>query len=242
MQHLLEEPSHFLRGFERLLGELAAAEREHLGRLEAGGRRIAARQKLIDRGQNGGRAYLLQSGWLMEYRGLRDGGRQILNFRLPGEVVGLEGVAYAAALHSVATLTECLIVDLELAAFEELQRSFARLATTLFVQTLREEAILHEWEASLGRRSASARIAHLLLELQRRLELRGLCEGNAFDFPVTQADLADCVGITPPYANRILRTMQQSGLIRIRGRRLALLDLEGLVEAAGFERAYLEAR
>lgn len=236
------QPSTFVRGFEQLLGALQGAEKEHLVRLECGGEQVAARRKLINRGQNEGRAYVVRAGWLIEYKMLSDGGRQILNFRLPGEVVGLEALAYTSALHSVATLTDCTLVVLELSALEELQRTHPRLATALFIQTLREEAILHEWEASLGRRSALARVAHILLELNRRLEWRGLSQSNTFDLPPTQVDLADCVGITPAYANRVLRHLCRNGLIRTEGRRLSILDRRRLAEAAGFERAYLDDR
>ena len=214
--------SPFVRGFEQLF-ELTPAELDYLQRLERAPHHVPARRMLIEEGRKYDRALIVQTGWLIEYVLLRDGKRQSLNFRLPGEIVGVDGLAYA----------------LPLASFEALQCEFPRLASALFLMTLREEAILHQWEVRLGRRDAYARVAHLLTELHRRLLLRGLIDGGAFPFPATQEDIADCVGLTTPNVNRILQKMRMEGLIQMGERSLELVDPEGLAKAGGFKPGYL---
>jgi CRP-like cAMP-binding protein len=230
--------SPFVRGFEQLF-ELTPAELDYLQRLERAPHHVPARRMLIEEGRKYDRALIAQTGWLIEYVLLRDGKRQILNFRLPGEIVGVDGLAYAVMPHSVATLAPGVVADLPLASFEALQCEFPRLASALFLMTLREEAILHQWEVRLGRRDAYARVAHLLTELHRRLLLRGLIDGGAFPFPATQEDIADCVGLTTPYVNRILQKMRMEGLIQMGERSLELVDSEGLAKAGGFKPGYL---
>jgi CRP-like cAMP-binding protein len=229
----------FVRGFARLF-DLTEPEQDYLQHLTQATTVVAPRRKLIDGGKKHDQAYILKAGWMIEFKMLRGGRRQIFNFRLPGEIVGVDSLAYTIALHSTATLSECEVAPLSLDAFEKAHRRFPRLAAGLFLLTLREEAIVHQWEANLGRRSAYERTAHLLSELCRRAHLRGLMNGSSFFLPATQQDLADCLGLTPPYVNRILRRMREEQLVRTEERTLEILDAPGLARIGGFDPSYLQ--
>ncbi len=229
----------FLHGFERLF-DLSEDERDHLHQLVQESIQVPPRRKLVDAGKVHEQAFILKAGWMIEFKMLRDGGRQILDFKLPGEVVGIDSLAYAVAPHSSATLTQCEVARLPREALLETHGRFPKLAAGLFLMSLREEAILHQWELSLGRRSAYQRTAHLIAELHCRAWLRGLLDGSSFPFPVTQQDLADCLGLTPPYVNRILRQLRDGDLVRIEERRLEVMDVPKLAQVAGFDPAYLK--
>jgi len=181
------------------------------------------------------------SGWLSEFRQLPDGGRQILNFRLPGEVTGVECLLYKTALHSVAALTHCSVAPVSREAFEDTQRQFPRLASAFLLSSLRDSVILQERAVNLGRRAAFPRIAHLLLELERRLRNSGLATENSVPFPLKQQDIADCTGLTTPYVNRVLQQMRGMGLISIGEESLEILNSGELARAAGFRPDYLQA-
>jgi len=232
-------PPAIVRSFERLFS-LSAEEREHLDRITCAGEEIEPRRKLIVEGKPCRSLHLLTSGWLVESKQLRDGTRQILNLRLPGDVVGIECLAYKNALHSTAALTPCTVTTLSFEQFQEIQRDFPRLAAALFLMTLLEGAILHEWEVNLGRRAAFPRVAHFLLELDRRLHLRGLGIGAAVPFPLTQQEIADCVGLTTPYVNRILQQMRAKGMIELENRLLTIREPALLAKAAGFKPDYID--
>ena len=49
--------------------------------------------------------YIVRDGWAMRYKMLSDGRRQILNFILPGDFIGVYGSLIDTADHSVETLT-----------------------------------------------------------------------------------------------------------------------------------------
>jgi CRP-like cAMP-binding protein len=229
----------FIRGFERFFAP-SADERDCLARLVAPSQSVPARRKLMDEGRAYDQAFIVKSGWLIEFKLLRDGRRQILNFRFPSEVAGIDALAYALAPHSVATLTDAAVAPLPIPDFETVQQRYPRLASALFLMTLRDEAILHQWEVSLGRRSAHARMAHLLLELVRRLTFGGLAEDSSFRFPLTQQDPADCLGLSVPYVNRILQHMRDQDLIRLTDRQLEIRNAGRLARTAGFNPAYLD--
>lgn len=157
-----------LRAPLRLTGE----ELAHLDDLTAEEQQFEPRRKLITEGKPGNRMYILKAGWLVESKQLRNGRRQVLSFPVPGDIVGVECLAYRTALHSTAALTRCTVAPFSAERFEQTQQQFPRLATALFLMTLRESAILHEWEVNLGRRAAFPRVAHLLIELSYRLRRR----------------------------------------------------------------------
>jgi CRP-like cAMP-binding protein len=233
------QPCAWIATFERLFS-LSSEELEHLKRLTEPNEEIEARRKVIHQGRPCEGLFILKTGWLAEFKLLRNGSRQILNVRLPGDVLGIECLAYKSALHSMTTLTHCTVAPLGIDCFGELQRRFPRLASALFLMTLREGAILHEWEVRLGQRSALPRVGHLLLELDRRLRARGLAYGESVRLPLTQEDIADATGLTAPYVNRVLQRMRGMDLIRFEQQMLEILDRAALAKTAGFEDEYIE--
>lgn len=229
----------FKLGFDSIL-DVTGQEYENLCSLEDGKiEHLAARKTIVRQGGTRELAYIVKMGWLVEQRILRDGRRQIQNFRLPGEIVGLDGLTYTKSLYSVAALTEAELIPLPLDRFETLHREAPRLATVILVQTLRTEVLLREWEVSLGRRHALERLIHLLLELHARLRIRGFGDEHSCEMPVTQQELADCLGLTTVYVNRLIKQLRQRGLAEIEGRTLILRDVEALRKAAGFDPSYL---
>jgi CRP-like cAMP-binding protein len=92
---------------------------------------------------------------------------------------------------------------------------------------------------NLGRRDARGRIAHLLCELADRLEASGVVNGAAYDFPITQEQIADATGLTPVHTNRTLQALRKDGLISLTASRLEIVDWDRLVELADFNERYL---
>jgi CRP-like cAMP-binding protein len=225
--------------FTRLFA-LEPEERAHLHSLTANTEEIEPRRKLITEARPSRNLFILTAGWLFESKLLRNGHRQILNFRLPGDIVGIECLAFRDALHTTTTLTQCTVAPLTAANFEKTQREFPRLAAALFLMTLRDGAIRHEWEVTLGRRTALSRCAHLFAELDRRIHERGLALDGAVPMPLTQEDIADCTGLTPPYVNRMLQKMRVLGLIRFESKVLEILDRAEMAKVAGFDPNYIE--
>ena len=80
---------------------------------------------------------------------------------------------------------------------------------------------------------------HLFCELNARLGLVGLGKDDSFDFPLTQTELSECLGLTPVHVNRTLQELRRAGLVEVQDRRVKILDLEALKAAAEFDDAYL---
>ena len=220
--------------------ELTEEEERQLDRLqERRAERLPARRMVLRQGARHDIAYVVASGWLAEHRTLRDGRRQILNIRLAGDLVGVDGLAYSKSIFATSTLTEAEVAPVSLEAFERLLRDAPRLGSVILVRTLRTEALLREWEVNLGRRPGPKRFAHLLLELCRRQEMRGLAEGPRMSLPLTQQELGDCLGVTTEHVNRMVRRLREDGIAHIEDGTVTVGDEEALHRAADFNDAYL---
>ena len=82
-------------------------------------------------------------------------------------------------------------------------------------------------------------MAHLFCELMTRLEVVDRADKDGFGFPLTQREIAECLGLTVVHANRTLQTLRRRKLIELENRRLTILDRKGLEEVAEFDTDYL---
>jgi CRP-like cAMP-binding protein len=183
--------------------------------------------------------HVLLSGWACRYKQFEDGRRQVVSFFLPGDMCDINVFILKEMDHSIATITSANVADLPREFFDEISASHPRIATALWWETLVSAAIQREWTMSLGQRTATERMAHLLCEIFLRLRLAGLTEGNSCEFPLIQSDLAEATGLSKVHVNRTLQELRSSGLVVLRGRTLMIPNLDHLMSAALFNSNYL---
>lgn len=215
--------------------ELALLEKLHLR-----ARKFVAGRDLVHQGQTDGAAYILASGWAASYKILPDGSRQIVDFQIPGDFLGLRSVLLHTSDHSFEPVTdievsEVLATDLRNAFSQNL-----RLATAVLWAASRDEAMVVEHLVDIGRRSAVDRIAHFLLELGSRLSLVGMGSKAGYECPLTQYHLADASGLSAVHVNRVLRQLREDGLVTFRSGRVCFDDYERLATLVAFDTSYLE--
>ncbi len=93
---------------------------------------------------------------------------------------------------------------------KEITERFPHLTRLYWLMTNLDAAIHREWTLSLGRRSAIARMAHLICELNLRLGIAGVTSDNSYEFPLTQVELGECLGLTAVHVNRTLQELSES--------------------------------
>ena len=84
-----------------------------------------------------------------------------------------------------------------------------------------------------------ARMGQLLCELNLRLGIADLARDNSYDFPLTQVELAECLGLTAVHVNRTLQELRRKGLVELQNRRVTIHNLPALEAVAEFDDAYL---
>lgn len=227
----------------RKLGAFVALSDEDLAtldRLHQRRRKFVAGVDLVHQGQVDQSAYILAKGWVCSYKILPDGGRQIVDFQIPGDFLGLRSVLFRTADHNIEPVTA---VEASEVIITDLMDAFARtprLATAVLWAASRDEAMVVEHLVGIGRRNALERTAHYLLEFGARLRLVGLGTREGYDCPLSQYMLADALGLSSVHVNRVLRQLREMGLLTFQKGRVAILDFEGLVTLADFDKAYLD--
>lgn len=219
---------------------LSREDKDSLGRMAAlRTRRFQAREDIIRQGDRPASVNLLLSGWACRYKMLEDGRRQVTAYFVPGDICDLKIFLFKHMDHSIAAITQAEVAQIPVDVMEGLTEHRSRLARALWWCSLVNEAVEREWIVNLGRRDASERLAHLCCELFHRLRCVGLTNGNSFHLPLTQAELAEALGISPVHVNRSLQELRADGLIRLEARTLSIPDLARLEQAALFNPDYL---
>ena len=196
-------------------------------------------ENLVEEGDRPLSSMLVVKGLTCRYRIMADGERQLTAIHLPGDFVDLHSFLIKEMDHSVGALTECTIITFPHERLVRVTERFPHLTRMLWLLTLLDGAMHREWLVGMGRLSAAQRTAHLICEIYTRLEVLGLATGHRFDFPITQAALADAVGISAVHVNRVLQELRQRNLITWDGGPAQILDWDALVQAAEFDPLYL---
>ena len=227
----------------RKLGAFVALSEPELAALEVFHQRRRSFDPGVDlvrQGQSGQSTFILADGWVCSYKLLPTGTRQIVDFQIPGDFLGLRSILFRTSDHNAEAMTR---VEVSEVSSNDLIEAFAntpRLATAVLWAASRDEAMVVEHLVDLGRRSALERTAHFLLELGARLKLVGLGTKDGFACPLNQYMLADALGLSAVHINRVLRQLREAGLLTFRSGQVTFHNFERLVDLANFDTAYLD--
>lgn len=190
---------------------------------------------LLLEGSHSAHLYTLLSGWAFRYKSLPDGRRQILNYMLPGDLVGLQGSVIGEMQHSVEALSPLVLCVFQRNRLQELFRNHPGLGFDLTWLAAQEERMLDDHLLSLGRRTAMERAAYLIAFLFQRAASVGLNAISTLYLPITQMHVADTLGLSIVHTNKTLRKLADRQLIRWLDRSCEVIDIEGLMQVAGWE-------
>jgi CRP-like cAMP-binding protein len=192
--------------------------------------------RLISEGERLDRPRLIRSGWACRVRLLSDGRRQILNYYLPGDIMGFSIDEGSVALASYASLTR--LMTMEIGSLRGLVQDHAddypELSAACRKMKVHEEFYLLSQITRIGRQKAYERIAHLLLEFHARLQRTGLADSNSFQLPLTQEALADGLGLSAVHVNRTFKLLKRRNLVRVERTTITLLEPDILAAMCGF--------
>jgi CRP-like cAMP-binding protein len=203
---------------------------------KSGDRKLGAGQDLFGLGEPCDAIYNLVDGWMFRYSLLEDGRRQILDFVLPGAVLGFHPGQGAMTTFGIEALTEATLCVIPHQALEPLARAHPELALRLARLIARDRSMAYDHLTSVGRHSARERVARLLLELFIRS--RSQWPASRVDelrLPLTQEHIGDAVGLTFVHVNRVLRELKREGIVEFHYRRLRILDPDKLIDVAGID-------
>ncbi|QLQ03841.1 MAG: Crp/Fnr family transcriptional regulator [Thiobacillus sp.] len=203
---------------------------------------VRAGHGIMREGDASSTLYTLLSGWAFRYRTLNDGRRQIFNFLLPGDFIGLQHQLGQASPHGVEALTDATLCAFPNERLWDIYRSHPGLGFDITWLCAHEELIVDENLLSVGRRSATERIAMLLIHLYKRAESVGLGGPDGVPFPLIQQHIADALGLSLVHTNKTLKRLQAMGLYTLGNGRLKLTHPAAMARLADYYAMPLRAR
>jgi CRP-like cAMP-binding protein len=219
---------------------LSGAELSVLASLHKRRRNFVVGRDLVHQGQLDQAAYILISGWACSYKLLEDGQRQIVDFQIPGDFLGLRSVLLNVSDHSIEPVTDIEVTEVHVTDLLDAFAQTPRLAMAVLWAASRDEAMVVEHLVGVGRRNAAERVSHFLLELGSRLALVGLSSKAGYACPLTQYLLADALGLSAVHINRILRQLREAGMVTFQDGFVTFDDYDKLVNFAQFDAVYMD--
>ncbi|WP_409432255.1 Crp/Fnr family transcriptional regulator [Litorimonas sp. RW-G-Af-16] len=198
-----------------------------------------AGQEIIVEGETVDDVFVVEVGWAIRFRMLDDGRRQILNFMLPGDCFDLMSVSGAKSDHNVSAATDVVMRRVNAKVFLKAMGQKPELATSFWWAAIQEEAILREQIIRNGRRTAIERVAHMILELNRRVAAVTGELDDHLDFPIPQSMLADALGISNVHVSRTITRLREENYIRATNRGFEIVNREAMAEMCDFDSRYL---
>jgi CRP-like cAMP-binding protein len=64
-------------------------------------------------------------------------------------------------------------------------------------------------------------------------------QNDSYDFPLTQVELGECLGLTAVHVNRTIQELRRQGVVDLERRRVTIRDLKALESIAEFDSRYL---
>jgi CRP-like cAMP-binding protein len=216
------------------------SERERLDELTNRPRKSFARgETIIREGKKVRDIHLVLTGLAARSKTLASGARQTLAFLVPGDLCDVEVFVLQAMDHDITAVSDTTCALIPTGEMERLLSESSNITKALWWSTMTDSAVLRERIVDHGSRDARQHLAHMFCEMLIRYLIIGDAEDNAFPFPLTQEELGEATGMTPPHVNRILQQLRSDGLIEWKSKVLRVLDAERLMKVAQFQAAYL---
>lgn len=202
---------------------------------------VPAVRYLVREGDQVTECCLLLDGFACRHKMTAAGGRQIVSFQLPGDILDLQHLFLPRADHNVQTVTDATVAWVPCAALKKLSQDRPAVAAAIWRDTLIDASVFREWVLNIGRRDARSRIAHMLCEFAARRAAAGLGPPESFRLPMSQEQIADATGLTNVHVNRMLQELGQLGVIARDKREVKILNWDLMRRIADFDPAYLHS-
>lgn len=176
--------------------------------------------------------YAVRSGSLKTYTLDDKGVEQIIDFHLPGDLVGFDALADGHHRSFSQALETTMLCEIPVQSLDDLASQMPTLRKQMMKLMSSELFASKQLLGDLNNRSAQQRLAHFLLTLSQRFAERGL-SGKSFRLTMTRADIGNYLGLSVETISRILSALQTDGTLEVKNKLVEIRSLEQLRTLAG---------
>lgn len=159
------------------------------------------------------------------------GEEQVTGFYLPGELVGLDGIAANRYTNTVIALETASVCEIPFDQVEDLSLKIPSLQRNVFQLLSREITQDQQLIGLLSKSRAEERVATLLLSLSNRHQRRQLSP-HQYHLPMSRTDIGNFLGLTIETVSRVFGRLQQQGVIAVNRKEISILNMELLRNTA----------
>lgn len=156
---------------------------------------------------------------------LQDGREQIVSVMYASDFIGRPFGKESP--YRVTAMTDAQVCVFTRSSFDNFAREHPDLQNKLLQRTLDELDRAREWMTLLGKKSATERIATLLIELSDRLSVDGCSPEtlylDRFELPMDRQQIADILGLTIETVSRQFTRIRKEGIIELPDRRTVII-------------------
>lgn len=218
---------------------LSPNEREKLLRLPTRTTEVKPRKHIVAPGQATVDAFLVIEGIVGRIEHVTSDRKQITALFLPGDICELHTANFPKVKSSLTALTRATVAAIPRQSLSEAAAGNPGIAMAFWSDASAKGSILAKWLSNLGRKEATARVAHLLCEIGVRFERAGVGRKAEYQLALSQRQIADATGLTMVHVNRVFRSLRETGLVDYTRPNLRIDDWDRLVELAEFDDHYL---
>ena len=203
---------------------------EDIGRLDAiiqQGRPFQKADSVYYAGDRFHSIYAVRSGAVKTFTNTSDGREQITGFYLPGEIIGMDGLATNHYTNTAVALETSALCEIPFDRLEELSSRLPKLQRRFFQLMSKEISNDQQLITLLSKNSAEERIAALLLSISARYHHQGL-SADEFYLPMSRSDIGNFLGLTIETVSRIMGRLHKLHIIVLDKKHIIIRNMKAL--------------
>jgi len=187
--------------------------------------------KIFTDGQEMHALYAIRSGTFKTFTVNEQGEEQITGFHLAGDLLGFDAIAETEHKSFAQALETSMVCEIPYDNLDALSNTMPKLKKQVLRLMSNEIRTDQEMLTLLNRKNAEQRVATFIVSLSDRYHARGL-SASEFRLTMTRSDIGNYIGLTVETISRLLNRFHKSGLIKVDGKLITILEIDELIECA----------
>ncbi len=187
--------------------------------------------KIFSDGQELHSLFAIRSGTFKSFTVNEQGEEQITGFHLAGDLLGFDAIVESEHPSFAQALETSMVCEIPYVNLDELSNTMPKLKKQVLRLMSNEIKTDQEMLTLLNRKNAEQRVATFLVSLSERYHARGLSAAE-FRLTMTRSDIGNYIGLTVETISRLLNRFHKSGLIKVDGKLISIIDIDSLTDTA----------
>ncbi len=187
--------------------------------------------KIFSDGQELHALFAIRSGTFKTFTVNEQGEEQITGFHLAGDLLGFDAIAESEHPSFAQALETSMVCEIPYDNLDQLSNTMPKLKKQVLRLMSHEIKTDQEMLTLLNRKNAEQRVATFIVSLSERYHARGL-SATEFRLTMTRSDIGNYIGLTVETISRLLNRFHKSGLIKVDGKLISIIDIDKLCDTA----------